>query len=86
MHRKRKPRLRVQNVLFKQQKSGIQQSPQNKIPRCPVPEAGGCPYDKDIENMAYRLYAVSSEGNIKIITKPTAQRNVPTAPKLRNAC
>ena len=51
-----------------------------------MPEAGGCPYDKDVENMTHRLYAVSAERDIKVVAEPAAEGNVPAAPELRNAC
>ena len=80
------PSFRVQNVFFKQQKYRIKKSPENEIPRCPVPEAGRRPDDKDVKNMPYRLYAVSAEGNIKVVAEPAAEGDVPAAPELRNAC
>ena len=36
--------------------------------------------------MPYRLYAVSSEGDIQVVAKPAAERNMPAAPELRYAC
>ena len=36
--------------------------------------------------MPYRLYAVSSEGDIQVVAKPAAERDMPTAPELRDAC
>ena len=51
-----------------------------------MPKAGRRPDDKDVKNMPYRLYAVSAEGNIKVVAEPAAEGDVPAAPELRNAC
>ena len=36
--------------------------------------------------MPYRLYAVSSERNIKVVAEPAAEGDVPATPELRDAC
>lgn len=85
MHRHFKTHIRAQNVLFKQQQHGVEQPPQYEIPRRPVPKAGGCPHDKNIENMAQRLYSVSAKRDIQVIAEPPAERNMPAAPEFRDA-
>ena len=36
--------------------------------------------------MAQRFYAVSAEGDIKVVAEPAAKGDVPAAPEFRNAC
>ena len=51
-----------------------------------MPEARSRPNDKNVNDVSERLYAVSAEGNIKVVAEPAAEGDVPAAPELRNAC
>ena len=47
-----------------------------------MPEAGQCPDDQEVENVAFLATTVSTQRNVNVIPEEGTQGNVPSAPKL----
>src|SRR5208282_1406035 len=58
-------------------------APEDEIPARPVPDAGDDENQRDVEGPP--AHPPSPEGNIKIITKPLTQSDVPPPPEFHHA-
>ena len=68
--------------LFEQDESKQHHAPEDKIPACPVPEAGEKPHDCEREYRAGIAVAAAAERDVDIVAKPCAERDVPAAVEL----
>ena len=68
-----------ESVFFKQEDYAEIESPACKIPTGTVPETSEEPCGKDIEPL---MTAITTKGNIYIVTEETSQRDMPSVPKV----
>ena len=76
---------RKQYQFLDQQQHRAPQSPQHKVPICPVPESCCKPDDQNVEKLPPLPLPVAAERDIEIVAEPTAERNVPPPPEFRDA-
>ena len=69
-------------VALSNQKHCIIYSPQKVSPRGTMPKTGQSPYNEKISEMLSFRPPVSPQWNIDIVSKPGAQRDMPSAPKV----
>ena len=77
--------LSFYNILYNKINT-VDKAPQNKCVCRTVPKSAYGKCNKVVAAFFKLSFSVSAERNIKVVAKPTAERNMPTAPKLRNAC
>lgn len=73
-----------QNMLFQHEKYKEIQSPEDIVPACAMPHTGQRPDNEHIKNLAALAAAIPSQRNIDVIAEEGAQRNMPSAPEIRN--
>ena len=61
---------------------GMNESPCNKMPTCPMPQAADDKDDENVNILPQQAFAASAQRDIEIIRKPRGQGNMPSAPKL----
>ena len=74
-----------QKQLFAHKQNSIICAPHHKIPTGSVPNSGAKPHNGDVHQLAGNAFPVSAQGDIHIFPEPSAQGNVPSAPKFRDA-
>ena len=74
-----------QKQLFRREQNRVQKTPQDKIPRRAVPQAGREPDEQDIQQLPGAPLPVSAKRDIEIIAEPRAERNMPAPPEFRDA-
>ena len=62
----------------------MQCTPEDKSPISTVPKPAENEDDQDINPPARRIHSFSTQGHIKIISKPGGEGNVPTSPEIRD--
>ena len=65
-----------------QQNNAVQQPPKQVFGTGAVPKARDTPYDKYIEDLAYKALAASPQGNVEILAEKGGKRNVPLFPQI----
>ena len=73
---------------FQYKKKTMIKPPEDKRYSSPMPHSGKEKYDKQVSIGACRAFAISSQRNIDIITKPGRQGNMPSVPEFlhRTSC
>ena len=57
------------------------EAPEQEVPAGPVPDAGSRPYHQQVKEQAGLADPVAAQGDIEILPKPGAQRDVPAPPE-----